>query len=146
MKEFFTKISIIFAGLVLFVVFFLAGAAITNATPVILLYVTGINNWDYQPREQTVVYYSDGQEMTRLGYQRMYSPEFPDFIKEAVVAVEDRRFYEHAGFDARGIARAILVNLKTGSKAEGGSTITQQLARTLFLGNEKTYTPRSKKY
>ena len=144
MKEFFTKISIIFAGLVLFLAFFLAGAAITNSTPVILLYVTGINNWDYQPREQTVVYYSDGREMTRLGYQRMYSPEFPDFIKEAVVAVEDRRFYEHAGFDARGIARAILVNLKTGSKAEGGSTITQQLARTLFLGNEKTYTRKVK--
>lgn len=144
MRETFNKIGIIFAGLVLFVVFFLVGATLTNATPKILLYVTGINNWDYQPRDQTIVYYSDGHEMARLGYQRIYSAEFPQFIKEAVVAVEDRRFYEHSGFDAQGIARAIWVNLKAGSKAEGGSTITQQLARTLFLGNEKTYTRKVK--
>ncbi|HPR92690.1 MAG TPA: PBP1A family penicillin-binding protein [Syntrophomonadaceae bacterium] len=122
----------------------MVGATITDATPKILLYATGINNWEYQPRGQTVVYYSDGQEMTRLGYQRIFSEEFPQFIKDAVVAVEDRRFYEHAGFDAKGIGRAIWVNIKAGSKAEGGSTITQQLARTMFLGNEKTYTRKIK--
>lgn len=144
MKKFLSKIGIIISGLILFAVFFMLGATLTNATPKILLYVTGIHNWEYQPRSQTVVYYSDGQEMSRLGYQRIYSEEFPAFIKEAVVAVEDRRFYEHAGFDARGIGRAIWVNLKAGSRAEGGSTITQQLARTLFLDNEKTYARKVK--
>ncbi len=144
MKGFFNTIGLIFGGIILFFVFFAVGATITDVTPKILLFVTGINNWEYQPRGQTVVYYSDGQEMTRLGYQRIYSEDFPQFIKDAVVAVEDRRFYEHAGFDAKGIGRAIWVNLKAGSKAEGGSTITQQLARTLFLSNEKTYSRKIK--
>lgn len=144
MKNLFTKIGIILGGMVLFLIFFIVGATITQATPKILLYTTGINNWEYQPREQTVVYYSDGQEMTRLGYQRIYSKDFPQLIKDGVVAVEDRRFYEHAGFDAKGIGRAIWVNIKAGSKAEGGSTITQQLSRTLFLSNEKTYSRKIK--
>lgn len=144
MKGLFNTIGLVIGGIILFFVFFAVGATITNVTPKILLYATGINDWEYQPRGQTVVYYSDGQEMTRLGYQRIYSEDFPQFIKEAVVAVEDRRFYQHAGFDAKGIGRAIWVNLKAGSKAEGGSTITQQLARTLFLGNEKTYTRKIK--
>jgi penicillin-binding protein 1A len=60
-------------------------------------------------------------------------------MKDAVVAVEDKRFYEHSGFDSRSIGRAIYVNIRSGNKAEGGSTITQQLARTLFLSQEKTY-------
>lgn len=144
MKNLLNKIGVIIGGIVLFLVFFMVGATLTQATPKILLYTTGINNWEYQPREQTTVYYSDGQEMTRLGYQRIYSEDFPQFIKDGVVAVEDRRFYEHAGFDAKGIGRAIWVNIKAGSKAEGGSTITQQLARTLFLSNEKTYTRKIK--
>lgn len=144
MKGLFNKIKIIAGGVILFLFFFVMGAAITQVTPKVLLYATGINNWEYQPREQTIVYYSDGQEMTRLGYQRIYSEDFPQLIKDAVVAVEDRRFYEHAGFDAKGIGRAIWVNVKAGSKAEGGSTITQQLARTLFLDNQKTYTRKIK--
>ena len=106
-------------GLVLFALFFILGASLTQTMPKVLLVATGINQWEYQPREQSVLYYSDGQEMTRLGYKRIYSENFPDFMKQAVVAVEDRRFYEHNGLDTRGIGRAIWNNLRAGSKVEG---------------------------
>ena len=60
----------------------------------------------------------------------------PDLI-HAVVAVEDRRFYEHHGIDMESIARAALVNLQYGSIEEGASTITQQLVKNLFLSHEQ---------
>lgn len=144
MVKFFRTLGILLTGLVLFVLFFILGASLTQTMPKVLLVATGVNQWEYQPREQSVLYYSDGQEMTRLGYKRIYSEDFPDFMKQAVVAVEDRRFYEHNGLDTRGIGRAIWNNLRAGSKVEGGSTITQQLARTLFLNQEKTYTRKVK--
>ena len=58
----------------------------------------------------------------------------------AVIAVEDTRFFEHPGLDIVGIARAAWTNLKHGGKIQGASTITQQLARSLFLSPERTYT------
>ena len=61
----------------------------------------------------------------------------PDLI-HAIVAVEDRRFYEHHGVDFAGVARAALVNLQYGTVEEGASTITQQLAKNLFLTQEQT--------
>lgn len=139
-----SKIGYIFLALIMFMVFFLVGVSITQTAPKILAITTGINNWEYQPLEQTVIYYSDGQEMDRVGYKRVYSEDFPEFLKKAVVAVEDKRFYSHAGLDTKGIGRAIYNNIRAGRKAEGGSTITQQLARTMFLSNQKTYTRKVK--
>ena len=62
----------------------------------------------------------------------------PGHVPAAFVAIEDRRFYSHPGFDAAGIARAAAVNLAEGGLAQGGSTITQQVARLLFLNPDKT--------
>jgi penicillin-binding protein 1B len=62
----------------------------------------------------------------------------PQVVQDAVVAAEDRRFREHGGIDVRANLRALLANVKAGGVREGGSTITQQLARALFLGNERT--------
>ena len=62
----------------------------------------------------------------------------PAYVPAAFVAIEDRRFYSHAGFDPEGIARAIVSDLSQGRAAEGGSTITQQLARNLFLSSDRT--------
>ncbi|QZY53689.1 transglycosylase domain-containing protein [Crassaminicella profunda] len=70
--------------------------------------------------------------------------QIPKDLKNAIVAVEDRRFYKHDGFDMIGIGRAFWVNIKEGSIKEGGSTITQQLAKNLFLSGEKTYTRKLK--
>ena len=62
----------------------------------------------------------------------------PPYVPAAFVAVEDRRFYEHDGFDPRGIARAIVSDLTRGRAAQGASTITQQLARNLYLSSDRT--------
>ena len=64
--------------------------------------------------------------------------KLPAHVPAAFVAIEDRRFYEHDGFDPRGIARAIVTGLSEGRATQGASTITQQLARNLFLSQERT--------
>ena len=66
----------------------------------------------------------------------------PD-LKNAIVAIEDRRFYDHWGFDMTGMARATLVNVQHGRIEEGASTITQQLVKNLFLANEQTFTRKA---
>ncbi len=65
--------------------------------------------------------------------------DMPRFLPAAVVAVEDRRFYRHPGLDLIGIARAAFVNLRAGRLVQGGSTITQQVAKNLFLTNARTF-------
>ena len=133
------KSGIILGGLLLFAGFFLAGVSLTQTTPKVVKFFAGINSWEYRVQEQTVIYYSDQKEMGKLGYKRDYREDLPKLLKDAVVAVEDRRFYQHSGIDAKSIGRAIYNDLRAGSKAEGASTITQQLARTLFLTQEKSY-------
>ncbi|MEM9987938.1 MAG: PBP1A family penicillin-binding protein, partial [Pseudomonadota bacterium] len=62
----------------------------------------------------------------------------PPFVVDAFIATEDRRFFNHRGFDLRGLARALVANIQAGTVVEGGSTITQQLAKILFLEYDRT--------
>ena len=64
--------------------------------------------------------------------------DYPDHLIKAVLATEDRRFYEHIGIDPSGLARALTANARAGGVVQGGSRITQQLAKNLFLNNERT--------
>ena len=64
--------------------------------------------------------------------------QFPDHLIKAVLATEDRRFYEHFGIDIPGTFRALLTNARAGGVVQGGSSISQQLAKNLFLSNERT--------
>ncbi len=64
--------------------------------------------------------------------------EFPDHLIKAVLATEDRRFYEHVGIDPSGLFRAVSANARAGGVVQGGSSISQQLAKNLFLSNERT--------
>ena len=64
----------------------------------------------------------------------------PTALRQAVIAVEDKRFYNHNGFDVESIARATVTNVEAGEIEEGGSTITQQLAKNLFLTQERSFT------
>ncbi|OUS14453.1 penicillin-binding protein [Rhodospirillales bacterium 47_12_T64] len=64
--------------------------------------------------------------------------EMSPYLPQAIIAIEDRRFYDHFGIDLLGIARAMLVNIRAGRMAHGGSTITQQLAKNLFLSSERS--------
>ena len=89
----------------------------------------------------TVFYGADGQPWFRLDEQRrdVSLGDIAMDLQHAVVAIEDRRFYYHPGVDPIGIARAAFRDVRRGGRAEGGSTLTQQLARTLFLSNVRTY-------
>jgi penicillin-binding protein 1A len=84
----------------------------------------------------------DGDEIANRGgrYAAIVPlPEMPDYLVQAVLSTEDRRFYDHFGFDVYGIGRAIVANLSAGSVVQGGSTITQQLAKNLYLGQQRTF-------
>lgn len=69
---------------------------------------------------------------------RLTVEELPPHLLQAVVAIEDKRFYEHYGIDPRGIGRALVANFQAGGVSQGGSTITQQLAKTYFLEPDRT--------
>lgn len=62
----------------------------------------------------------------------------PEHVKAAFVALEDKRFYSHQGYDVKGIIRAVATNIKAGGTVEGASTITQQLVKNTHLSSEKT--------
>lgn len=70
--------------------------------------------------------------------------EMPEELKEAFIAIEDKRFYEHSGVDFRAIIRAVYKDIIARSKVEGASTITQQLAKNMFLTNDKTWLRKTK--
>lgn len=69
--------------------------------------------------------------------------KMPYILLQAVIAVEDTRFYKHKGFDLIGIARAVLVNVEAGEIQEGASTITQQTVKNLFLTSDQTFTRKA---
>ena len=97
---------------------------------------------DYKPRMAMQIFSDDGQLIGEFGEERrkpVRISEVPKNLKNALLAIEDSRFYEHGGIDYYGLGRATLNNLTGGSK-QGASTITQQLAKNFFLTNERTYT------
>ena len=93
----------------------------------------------------TIFLDASGKAWFRLDEQRRDVPfeRISTYLKDAVIAVEDHRYYSHPGVDPIGLGRAVISNLRT-DRTQGGSTITQQLARTLFLSNSKTYGRKAK--
>ena len=93
-------------------------------------------------REPQITYVDRGGAVLGVRGGRFSPPidvaRLPPYVPAAFVAIEDRRFYSHEGFDAIGMARALASDLATGHAAQGASTITQQLARNLFLSSAKT--------
>lgn len=103
---------------------------------------------DYRPAEVTKVYADDGKTVIgELSLERRIPIEFkqiPETLKEAILAIEDTRFYEHIGVDPIRIGGSAIQNFLRNRRAQGASTLTQQLARDLFLSREKTYTRKIK--
>ena len=102
---------------------------------------------DYHPPLLTQVYDREGKKIGEFFKERRLIFPYEDIPKHVVwafVAVEDGEFFSHKGLNYKAIARAFIANLKAGKKVQGGSTITQQLARTLLLSSKKTYTRKFK--
>ncbi len=98
---------------------------------------------EYQPKIPLRVYTADGVLIGEFGEERrsvVRMEEVPDLMKQAILAAEDERFYQHTGVDYQGVLRAAYSNLLTGGKTQGASTITMQVARNFFLSREKTLT------
>jgi penicillin-binding protein 1A len=97
---------------------------------------------DYRPKLPLRIFSADGVLIGEFGEERRHlTPikDIPKVMKDAVLAIEDSRFYEHGGVDYKGLVRAALANLGR-IKSQGASTITMQVARNVFLSSEKTYT------
>ena len=98
---------------------------------------------DYKPKLPLRVYTADGALIGEFGEERrafIAIDKVPQYMKQAIIAAEDERFYSHGGVDTLGILRAAASNLLSGGAREGASTITMQVARNFFLSNEKTLT------
>jgi penicillin-binding protein 1A len=98
---------------------------------------------DYQPKVPLRVYTVEGVLIGEFGEERRVLVDIKDVppaLVNAIIAAEDERFYQHAGIDYTGVARAAYANLLTGGRRQGASTITMQVARNFFLSSEKTLT------
>ncbi|MCA9483542.1 MAG: transglycosylase domain-containing protein, partial [Nitrospina sp.] len=96
---------------------------------------------EYQPSTITRVYSTDDDLIAEFYIEkRIIVPleNIPAKLREATLAVEDSNFYSHFGIDPKAIFRAFLTNIQAGHVVEGGSTITQQLSKTLFLSSERS--------
>jgi len=97
---------------------------------------------DYRPFRVTEVYSADGQQIGAYFEEQRYvvdQSELPDYVPMAFVAAEDGDFYSHGGVDPLALFRAVFINVLQGRKAQGASTITQQVARTFSLTRQKKY-------
>ena len=117
----------------------LGQALVVQAVDSLLPNVRRLNSYN-RPGTVTVLS-ADGQVIQKLGpatRDKVKAGQMPQLVQRAFIAAEDRRFYQHDGIDPVGIARAMVRNLRQGSVEEGASTITQQLARTVFLSQDRT--------
>ena len=97
---------------------------------------------DYTPSLVTQLYAHDGSVFATFARERrvlLKEAQIPRVLQQAVLASEDSNFFHHGGIDALGIARAAVTDIKAGHVVEGASTITMQLARSLFLSRERTW-------
>lgn len=138
-----------FANLKLFVLtmtaLMLAGFVALN------LYLSSLppieNLEDYKPNIVTKFYSQDGEVIktfTAYTYDRVDLKDVPEELKNALIATEDKNFYRHNGYDIFGIIRSSIQNVVARRAVQGASTLTQQLARILFLSNERTITRKIK--
>lgn len=127
----------------------------------VMLFVFGVYLWDlsrslpdleanpeaFEVAETTIVYAADGTVLAEWndGEDRKVVDRtaIPEELKQATVAIEDKRFYEHSGVDFQAIGRALSVNTRAGEVKQGGSTITQQTVKLLFTDGERTLTRKA---
>ncbi|MCJ7421834.1 transglycosylase domain-containing protein [Sphingomicrobium astaxanthinifaciens] len=127
---------------------FTAFAALLVAL-VLWLVVTAPLGRSLEPLEEPAILFvsAEGEAIARRGAikdEPVDVTRLPAHVTNAFIAIEDRRFYAHWGVDPRGIGRALIANAQAGGVRQGGSTITQQLAKTAFLDGERTLTRKAR--
>lgn len=132
------------SGLKLILIFGIA--AVLAGVASFQLYLSSLspieNLESFKPNIVTKFYSSDGEVIktfTAYTFSKIELKDVPDNFKKALIATEDKNFYKHNGYDMMGLARSTVQNILAGHVVQGASTITQQLARILFLSNEKTF-------
>ncbi len=109
--------------------------------------VTQLKN--YNPSLMTTIYDRKGNIAAEFYTERrilLTYEDIPDLMKKATIAIEDDKFFQHGGVDLIGIFRAAMVNMKAGEVVQGGSTITQQVAKVMFLSRERTFARKLKEF
>lgn len=105
--------------------------------------ILAANQKAFEFAETTIIYDAEGREAAALATvenrEYVMFADIPQLLRDAFIAVEDRRFYEHDGVDFWAIGRAVVKDIMARKMVEGGSTITQQLAKNMFLSHEKTF-------
>lgn len=128
-------VSIMLAGLVAFKLYLISLPPIQNLN-------------EFKPNIVTKFYANDADNViktfTAFTFKKVELPEIPQNLTNALIATEDKNFYKHHGYDLSGLIRSTFANIVAGHVVQGASTITQQLARILFLSNEKTFTRKIK--
>ena len=118
------------------------------ALNVYLAMVPPIDNLsDFRPNMVTTFYSADGEVIKTFNactFSKVSIKDVPKELQQAIIATEDKNFYKHNGYDLFGLTRSMVENVLAGKVVQGGSTITQQLSRMLFLSNEQTYTRKLK--
>jgi len=102
---------------------------------------------EYKPNQVTKIYSADGEiikTFTAYKFEHVNIQNVPKNLINALIATEDKNFYKHSGYDLFGIGRSVFANLRAGRTVQGASTITQQLARILFLSNERSFNRKIK--
>ncbi|MBM7694144.1 penicillin-binding protein 2A [Peribacillus deserti] len=108
--------------------------------------ISNLKNKMYQP---TLIYDQNDKLASKVTANKIETipiSQVPEHVKNAVVAIEDHRFYEHNGVDYQGIFRAAVSNVKAGRVVQGGSTLTQQLTKNALLNSDRTYKRKFKEY
>lgn len=131
--------------------FILGSACLLAGLVALKLYLAIIppiaNLSDFKPNMVTKFLSADGEVIKTFNactFSKVEANQIPKELKEAIVATEDKNFYNHPGYDLCGVARSMIENAIAGHVVQGGSTITQQLSRMLFLSNEQSYTRKIK--